>query len=311
VSEVTIQKLESGFNSDSLSYRESFEESLKKAIHESCCNVSKKLTDKEIRYMQMYMQGELTHEEFELAISRVGEKIACNIFCNGNMIEFNDLRRDLKAIAEGEELAESGYLARVVSVEDGKVFQDHNKGTHAPSHSLHLNNGLGDNAGFVSRFNRGYVWRLYADGFIRELKVDDVKMLFAERYTIIPSSDEAQKIADILNRERRILEGQILQGDIGDSPTTKDAISIITNEGKKKGLAYDKTDQMGREARKKCQDYDHEIGKIVGKTTIEGATDDTEQKYSRHVAKFVKENNMNADNFVEMLLRALPKYKRK
>jgi len=311
MSEQTVQKLDSGFNSNLLSYRENFEESLKKAIHVSCFDVSKKPTDKEIRYMEMYMKGELKHDEFELAISRVGEKIACNIFCNGNTAEFNDLRKDLKAIADGEELAESGFYARVVSVEDGKLFQDHEKGTHAPSHSLHLNGGLGDNAGFVSRFNHGYVWRLYADGFIRELKGEDVKKLFAERYTVIPSSDEAQKIADILNKERRIFEGQILQGDIGDSPTTKDAISIITNEGKKKGLNYEKTDRMGRDARKRCQDYDHEIGKIVGKATIEGATDEIEQKYSRHVARFVKENHFNADNFVEMLLRAFPKFKRK
>ncbi len=88
-------------------------------------------------------------------------------------------------------------------------------------------------------------------------------------------------IAEQLNKERRVLEGLLLQGDIGDSPTTKDAISIITNEGKKLGLAYDKTDQMGRIARQRCAKYDHEIGKIVGKATIEGATPEITQKYVR------------------------------
>ena len=232
------------------------------------------------------------------------------------MTEFNDLKIALKAIADDEIKAEEGISGRYVTEEEGKAFQDHEKGTHAPSHSIHLNNGLGENAGFVSRFNRGYVWRLHADGYIRELKIEDVKVLFAERYTIIPSNDESQKIADILNKERKIFEGQMLQGDIGDSPTTKDAISIITNEGKKKGLPYDKTDQMGREARKKCVKYDHEIGKIVGKAVIEkateiGASEEVTQKYARHVTKFITENQLNADNFVEMLLRAIPKFKRK
>jgi hypothetical protein len=261
--------------------------------------------------MQMYVTGQLTNAELKLAISRFGEKTACMIFSNGNLSEFIELQRDLKAIEEDEEKAEQGISNRHVTVEEGKMFQDHEKGTHAPSHSLHHNQGLGENAGFVSRFNRGYVWRLHADGFIRELKIEDVKMLFAERYTVIPSDDEAQKIAYILNKERKIFEGQMLQGDIGDSPTTKDAISIITNEGKKKGMPYDKTDQLGRQARKKCSKYDHEIGKIVGKATIEGATEDLTQKYARHVTKFISENNMNSDNFVELLLRAIPKFKRK
>ncbi len=308
MSEVTVQKLENEFNNGS---RNNFEDSLQKAINISGINISKKPSDKEIRFMQMYVSGQLTHAELKLAISRFGEKTACMIFSNGNLSEFIELQRDLKSIAEDEEKAEQGISNRHVTVEEGKAFQDHEKGTHAPSHSLHLNNGLGENAGFVSRFNRGYVWRLHADGFIRELKVDDVKMLFAERYTVIPSDDEAQKIAIILNKERRIYEGQMLQGDIGDSPTTKDAISIITNEGKKKGMAYDKTDMLGREARKKCSKYDHEIGKIVGKVTIEGASEELVKKYARHVSKFVNENQMNADNFVELLLRAIPKFKRK
>jgi len=307
VSEISVQRLESEFHNK---FRESFEITLTKAINLSGIDVSRKVSDKEIRYMQMYMQGEITHEELELAISRVGEKTACLIFCNGNLSEFIDWRKDLKSIVEDMEKAEQGISGRYVTEEEGKALQDHERGTHAPSHSLHLNGGLGENAGFVSRINKGYVWRLHADGFIRELKEEDVKVLFLERYDIIPSSYEAKIIADILNRERKIIEGQILQGDIGDSPTIKDAISIITNEGKKKGLAYDKTDQLGREARKRCQKYDHEIGKIVGRATIEGASEDVTRKSVRFVSRFIQENHLNADNFVELLLRAIPKFKR-
>ena len=42
--------------------------------------------------MQMYIKGDLTFEELQLAISRVGEKTACLIFSNGNLTEFNDLK---------------------------------------------------------------------------------------------------------------------------------------------------------------------------------------------------------------------------
>jgi hypothetical protein len=307
MSEVTLERLESEFNNK---YRENFETSLTEAINLSGVVVTRKAKDKEIRYMQMYMNGEVSHEELQLAISRVGEKTACMIFCNGNLSEFNDWKKDLKAIADDLEKAEQGFSGRHVTVEEGKAFQDHEKGTHAPSHATHNNNGLGENAGFVGRFNKGYVWRLFADGTVRDLNEEDVKMLLLERYEMIPSSYEAKMIATKLNKERRVLEGLLLQGDIGDSPTTKDAISIITNEGKKKGLAYDKTDQMGRLARKKCAKYDHEIGKIVGKVSIEGSSLEIEKKYSTHVSKFIAENNLNADNVVELILRAIPKFKR-
>ena len=307
MSEVTLERYESEFKNK---YRENFEESLNEAINLSGVVVTRKPTVKEIHYMQMYMNGEVTHEELQLAISRVGEKTACMIFCNGNLSEFNDWKKDLKSIADDMEKAERGISGRLVTVEEGKAFQDHEKGTHAPSHATHNNSGLGENAGFVGRFNRGYVWRLFADGTVRDLNEDDVKLLLLERYDMIPSSYEAKMIALRLNKERRVLEGLLLQGDIGDSPTTKDAISIITNEGKKKGLAYDKTDQMGRVARKQCAKYDHEIGKIVGKVSIEGASAEIEKKYSTHVSKFIAENNLNADNVVELILRAIPKFKR-
>lgn len=100
MSEVTVQKLE---NQNS---RHNFEDSLQKAINISGINVSKKPTDKEIRYMQMYVTGQLTHAELKLAISRFGEKTACMIFSNGNLSEFIELQRDLKSIAEDEEKAE-------------------------------------------------------------------------------------------------------------------------------------------------------------------------------------------------------------
>lgn len=305
---VTLSQLSADYNN---SYKDNFEESLQKAIKVSCIDISRKPTDKETRtFMQLYIKGKLTHEELELAINRFGEKIACLVISNGNLSEFNDLRRDLKANAEDMKKAERGISGRVVSEDVGKELQDHAKGTHAPSHSLHLNNGLGENAGFVSIFHRGYVWRLHADGYLKELKAGDVKIMFAEKYDIIPSDDEASKIAEILNKERKVFEGKMLQGEIGDSPTTKDAISIITNEGKKKGLAYDKTDQMGRNARKKCAKYDHEIGVIVGKAEIQGDSEELEKKYARHVSKFITENNFNADNFVSLLFKAIPKFKR-
>jgi len=54
MSEVTVQQLESEFKNNS---RHNFEGSLLKAINLSGVDVSRKPSDKEIRYMQMVISG--------------------------------------------------------------------------------------------------------------------------------------------------------------------------------------------------------------------------------------------------------------
>lgn len=286
-------------------YRDNFEESLIKAIgifHPK--NLNRRVSDKEIRYMQMHIKGELDYDDLKLAIDHFGEKLACNIFSNGNGSEFNSLKSDLMAIKEDLIKAENEDSPKYVSPEVGKELQDHATGNYAPSHSLHTNNGLGDNAStWKGKFNDGYVWRLFSDGYIRDIELNMVKALFLERYDIIPSDYEARNIAVLLNKERRIFEGQILQGEIGDSPTVKNAISMITNEGKKLGLSYEKTDRMGREARNACSKYDNEAGKIIGKAKIDGDSPELEQRTARLFKNFIEGNNLNANNCVALLAK--------
>ncbi len=243
-------------------YRENFDESLEKVIKLSGINIQKEISPHELHYLQMYMDGDITYKKLEAFIKRLGVKICCNIFNNGNLAEFNDWKKDLKYIQEDMEKARKGINPKYVTLEEGKAFQDHDKGDHAPTHATHLNNGLGDNAGFVSRYNTGYVWRLFADGYIRQIDTIMVKKLFVDRYEIIPSNIEAKNIADLMNRERRIFEGQVLQGNIGDSRMVQDAVSIVTNEGKKKGLSYEKTDRMGKEVRRACEKLERDAGKL-------------------------------------------------
>ena len=286
-------------------YRENFEESLEKAIKTGggTINIHKEVSVQEIHYMQMYMDGDMTWKKLNNIISRMGEKMTCNILSNGNLAEFNDWKLGLKAIEEDEAKARMEESPKYVSEDVGKMMQDHSTGDHAPTHSTHFGNGLGDNAGFVSRYNTGYVWRLFADGYIRQIDIPMVKKLFFERYELIPSDLEAKSIADLLNKERRIFEGQMLQGEIGDSPMVKDAVSIVTNEGKKKGLSYQRTDAMGREVRRACEKLERDAGKIIGKAKVQGATPELEQKYAKMVSNVLDETNMTWDNFIACLFK--------
>lgn len=290
-------------------YRDNFDESLTKVILLSGINIDKKVSAQEFHAMQMYMHENITWSKLKSFISRMGDKTVCNIFCNANLAEYNDWKEALKSIEKDLEIAKKNDSPKYVTQDVGKAFQDHTKGDHAPTHSTHLNNGLGDNAGFVSRYNTGYVWRLFADGYIRHIDVNMVKKLFFERYDIIPSEYEANIISDLLNKERRIFEGQLLQGDIGDSRMVKDAVSIITNEGKKLGLSYQKTDSMGREVRRACEKLERDAGKIIGKAKIQGGTPELTQKYARIVSNVLDETNMTWDNFITCLFKVRKKSK--
>lgn len=284
-------------------YRDNFDESLKKAINQSGINIQKEVTAQEIHFMQMYMDGDITWTKVKNLIDRMGEKTVCNIFSNGNLAEFNDWKKDLQAIESDLKNADKNGSSMYVTEDVGKLMQDHTTGDHAPTHSTHFGKGLGDNAGFVSRYNTGYVWRLFADGYIRQIEPTMVKKLFFERYDIIPSELEAKTIADLLNKERRIFEGQVLQGNIGDSKIVQDAVSIITNEGKKKGLSYQKTDAMGKEVRRACEKIERDAGKIIGKAKVDGATPEITQKYAKMVSNVIEETNMTWDNFISCLFK--------
>ena len=134
-------------------YRDNFDESLQKAIQLSGINIKKEVSTQEMHHMQMYMDGDITWKKLQDLISRIGEKTLCNILCGGDLAEFNDWKRDLKSIEEDMEKARTQEGARYVTVDEGKMMQDHATGDHAPTHATHLNNGLGANAGFVSRYN--------------------------------------------------------------------------------------------------------------------------------------------------------------
>ena len=279
-------------------YRDSFEESLQKAIEIKGIDIKRKSSDAEIRFMQMHLEGELDYDELQLAIKKFGEKMACIIFSNGNSHEFNSLTKDLLAMKIGKAEAETSESALNVSHDLGKELQASKTGSYAPAHATHFGNGLGDDAGY-----NGYVWQLFADGYMREITGKMVKKLFMDRYNILPSDFDADVIAVTLNKERKAIEMKILNSDLGESPSTKDAISTITKQGVKLGLDYEKTDRLGKEARIACSKFDHEAGKIIGKAKVEGNSPELERRTARFVKNFIESTNLNASNCVALLTK--------
>ena len=279
-------------------YRDSFNESLEKAIELCHIDVKKKPSDAEIRYMQMHLNGEMDYDELQFAITRFGEKTACNIFCGGNYAEFNSLKKDLLAIKNDLLKAETEDSALYVTEEVGKELQGHSNGNYAPTHATHFGNGLGDDAGYD-----GYVWQLFVDGYMREITGRMVKKLFVDKYGILTSDFDAERVAVTLNKERKAIAMKILNCDIGESPSTKDAISMITKQGVKLGLDYEKTDRLGKEARMACSKFDHEAGKIIGKVSVEGDTPELRKRVARFLKNFIEANNINASDCVSLLTK--------
>ena len=279
-------------------YREDFDRSLESVllIHGIQKN---NVTRDDIACMGIFLEGDMTFLGMQKLIAKFGKKpIITNCF-NGNMSEFEEYLKALQASEKDTERAKTydGYT----SEEDGKLLLNSDETTYSRLHSTHYNRGLGANAGFVSLNDHGYVWQLFADGYLQNITPQHVKHLVFERYSVVVDSIQAEEIARQLNKDRRVFEGKILQGQIGDSRTVKDAISIITNEGKKKSLAFDRTNQMGDSARKICEKLDSETGKIVGRAVIDGNTQDLNSKTAHHILDLVQSTNQDVDDVLSLV----------
>lgn len=287
--------------------RENFEESLENSLKIRGVNIQRKISKKEEVLIKKFRDENLTSVQFEKLIQSFGEKtVILNCF-NGNRFEYEGFRAGLKSIEDDYAKARRGENPRYFSAEEGKVIHDRIVGDHAPAHTTHLNSGLGSDAGFVGRNNRGYVAMLFADGYLQKIDGRCAQDLVFQLYGIQISEMEAIQIADDLNRDRRLYEAKALQGDIGDSKTVKHAISIITNEGKKKGFNYEKTNTMGIEVRKTCAKLDNELGKIIGTAKIKGDSPELNTKTARVFANILNGTSQDTDIVLSLVMKILRK----
>ena len=288
--------------------RDHFDNSLQKSLTKNGLSTTRReITSRDLANMKKFMSRELTYSQMLELVEEYGEKPLITNFFSGNRFEFESHMKSLKSIEEDMEKASYGESARVVSEELGKELLNDEESTQLRCHSSHLNRGLGDNAGFVSRNNRGYVWQLFADGYLKDISPEGVQQLVAQRYGYVVSMDEATSIATDMNHDRRVYEGSTLQGKIGDSPATVDAVSIITNEGMKKQLSYEFTELLGSDARKITSKFDHEFGKIVGEAKVNGATDKVKARLARFFQNSIQSLNMDTDDILALVEKASQK----
>ena len=285
-------------------YRVFFDRTVEKIVGKK--GITKQsVTREEIDYMTKFIENDLTLKEFEKLVDRFGEKtISVNCF-NGSMGELCVYREALKSIENDLEYSKTHEPMTLRNSDDGKVAQDPKQGDHAPAHATHFNNGLGDNAGWVVRSKKGYVWELSAQGIIQT--IDEFKaqrMIFELYHKIIPLQD-AMEYAEEINKAVQQYLADALQGEIGDSKTAKQAISIITKEGTKNSWSYERTNSLGLEVRQTCEKFDNEVGKLIGHAKIIQKHDDAvDQKLARTVTNLATSMNVDAGNFIALLSKA-------
>ena len=281
-------------------FRENFEESLSRSIgSKHGIDLQRRLKQKDSIRMQMLFDGVVDSEIFEGWIKNDGVKYICKTFFGSTMSELDAYRKALRSMRKDmEDYREENYY---MSEEDGKLLHSSENADHTPPHPAHFNKGLGENAGFVARNKHGYVYQLFADGYLRKIDVFGVKKLLFERYEIIVSDNEASMIAEDLNTDRLVFLGKSLQGEIGDSPMVRDAVSAITTEGKTKGLSYENTYQKGIQVRQVCSKIEHEAGKIVGKAIVEGNSQELNSKTARMVFNLIQGTQQNVGNVLALV----------
>lgn len=288
--------------------RDNFEESLQNSLQVHGLSFPKRdVTSRELMHMQKFLDNELTFNNMKALIDEYGEKwVILNCF-NSSRYAFMTHMDALKKIQEGLDDSDDDS-SKIVSEELGKELLNSPESTIIQCNSVHFNNDLGDNAGQVSRREKGYIWQLFVDDFLHDISIKGVQKLLLDRYQMVVTEDEAAKIGSDLNHDRRTYLGDALQGKIGDSLTVKTAVSMITNEGIKKSIKYEDTNIMGQTARKMLSKYDSGFGRITGEVVINnGWTEKTKQKLARLVKKFIEDGNGSADDFIVIFDKVIHK----
>ena len=278
--------------------RENFEESFSRSIDNHGIHIKKQNKQKDLERMQLLLDDDVDIEAFESWVKEDGKKYICKTLFNSEMSAFEAYHKELRLLRQDRDNFHEGD--HYMNEEDGKLLQGQS-GDHTPAHPAHFNKGLGENAGFVTRNNHGYVWQLFADGYLRKIELAGVKSLLFQRYQIMVSDHEADKIAQDLNNDRLVFLGKSLQGDIGDSPMTKDAVSMITSQGKTNSLSYEATYSKGLEVRKVCSKLEHEAGKIIGKACVEGNSPELNSKTARVIYNFIQGTNQDMENILAQI----------
>lgn len=281
-------------------YREFFDKTVEQVANEKGIEKAN-LSRDEITYMTKFMDNDLDHNDLLKLIMRFGEKSICVNCFSGMKTEFDDFRIGLKAIHDDMEYAKTHEPKSLMNPDQGKAIHDPQKGDHAPTHATHFNNGLGANAGWVSRNRKGYVWELSAEGVIPQLDENKAQRMIFEQYHKIIPLIEAREYSDEINRSVKNYLANALQGTIGDSKTTKLAISIVTKEGTKQSWNYEKTNAIGVELRQSCEKYDQEIGKLLGYAKVHGHDEKTDKKLARTVTNLCDTMNVDVGNFYSLL----------
>lgn len=278
------------------------EDSLKNGIRELGINLKRDVSDHEYHIMEKYMQGEISYDDIVDYEKVYSIKLMCLWLSNGNLAEYNSTKADLKAIDEAEESKLKDENPLCVSIEVGKQLQDKITGNYAPAHTTHFEKGLGINHGLISRNDAGLVYHLFKKGVLREITIHEVKTMIFNDFGIIISDIEGEKLKVRIDRDRKIKEGQMLQGEIGDSKLVKDAISIITNKGKEKHMTYEQTNILGTNARK-MMDALKETGKIAGKAQIQSDKDELERKFAKAISNYAEAGGMDISNIISCVAK--------
>jgi len=286
------------------SFVEHFDKALERILNEMGIERRSKLTKREYRYMEQFLKGNTTFKKFNKLIEKFGEKEICRNCFNSSWNEFYEYKKILQSIEVDRIDVEKNGKYQPLTEEEGKAIQDPRTGNHIPALMTHFEKNLGDLAGFVSLSNRGYVAELFKQGYIRKITPESAKRLVFEATHEVISDIESHSVAHGLNQERMIIEANMIQNVHGDSKTTKQAISIITNAGKKNSWTYAKTNELGTEVRKECQKYDNEFGKLIAYAkTEEIPLEKKEGKASRLLFNMMKAMNLNVDNCVASITK--------
>ena len=219
-------------------------------------------------FMKHVSNRPMSKAEVESAIEEFGMKNVITYLFNGDRGSYFDTLKAFNDEEYEKQLIRDGLHPLYVTEEEAKMYHSRDGiGTHSPIISSHFTR-LGSSHGKESASSNGLIYDLFKSRVLIELTPEGLMEYVFNEYHRMLSKPLAVKIAFDINKQRKIFEGRMFTGEIGDDRMTKQALIQVNRHCKESNISFETSNELGQITRKLIHNIEQNMGREIGKMVV-------------------------------------------
>ncbi len=261
-------------------------------------------------FMEDISNRPISKAELDSAVEEFGEKNVISYVFSGDRGSYYDTVKAFNDESYERELIKDGLHPLFVTEEDAKMYHSvEHIGTH--SQVINTNNTrIGTAHGKESVASNGLVYDLFKSRVLIELTAEGLMEHVFQEYNRVITKPIATKIVDDINKQRKIFEGRIFTGELGDDELTKRALRKVKKHCIDNQTSFETSDYLGQKARKMSHDISRNLGTEIGNIVLNEQGLDNADIIARFAKKLCTALNVPVEDAGALMTRPLKKAKK-